>query len=94
MTKEDIVRLASEFVAVDRLEVEKLESVDFITFPVRDEASILKDILETYLSVKSRWRDYWAVRFRKIVPQGVVECSETELICIYETGEVVHKLSM
>jgi len=92
VTREDVISLASEFVSANRLEVERLESADFITFPTHDEASIPQDILETYLSVKSRWRNYWVVRFRKIIPAGVVESPETEDICVYETGEVIHWL--
>jgi hypothetical protein len=94
MTKEDVIKLASDYVASNRLEADEFVAADFVTFPTRDEASIPPEIWDTYSSVKSRWRDYWAVRFRRIVPPGVVECPETELICVYETGEVVHKLSM
>lgn len=94
MTREVAVRLACDFVGANGLEVDKLESANFITFPTRDESSIPLDIIETYLSVKSGWRDYWAVRFRKAITPGLVECPSTELICVYETGEVVHKLSM
>jgi hypothetical protein len=94
MTKEDAISLAVNYVAANRVEVERLESADFITLPARDESAVPPDILETYLSVRSRWRDHWVVRFRKTIREGTVECPETELLCVYETGEVVQKLSM
>ena len=94
MTKEDAIGLASEYVTANDIVVEKFESARFLTFPTCEESTLRPDDLETYLSVKSKWRDHWVVSFRKIIPPNCVENPATELICVYENGEVVHRHSM
>jgi hypothetical protein len=94
MTREDVERLACDFVAAHRLEVAGLVSVSYVTLPIVDEASIPPDTLGTYLSVKSRFRNHWVVRFRKIIPPGVTECPETEMLSVYEDGEITHSTSI
>jgi hypothetical protein len=94
LTREEAIRLAREFVSANRLAVDGLESADFVTLPIVDEATIPAGTLETYRSVRSKFRDHWVVRFRRFIPNGVTECPETEMICVYESGEVVHSPSI
>ena len=94
MTESDAIRMASDFVAVNKIVVDSLQGSHYVTLPIVDETSIPSDIRETYLSVKSGFRNYWAVRFRQAIPSGTVESTETETICVYENGEVIHQLSL
>ena len=88
MTENDAIRLASEYILEQQLDVIGHPSARYLTYKMVDEATIPPDILETYRSVKSNWKNRWVVSFEKRLPLGVIECPSSIMIYVSDDGEL------
>jgi hypothetical protein len=90
MTQDDATRLALAFVKQHALGVNTIVGVRYVTLPAlaQDTSVYPPDLLDTYHRVKASFRDHWVVEFRKNLPPGVTESPGTELVCIYDNGDI------
>ena len=90
MTKEEAVRKAVEYVQAAALEVGPVVEARYVDLSHLDEKAkdCPPELLETYNSVRTTFRNRWVVSFKRNEVPGQVSCPETNMVCVFETGEV------
>jgi hypothetical protein len=84
MTEKEAIDRAVEFVRAESLDVRYLSQ----NWLADRESECPEDLLETYRSVKSTFRNHWVVAFEIPCVPGEVRCPSTKEICVYDTGGV------
>ncbi len=87
MTREEALELAWAYVSKERIQVSSFCDIRYVEMPPLDPGCP-PEMLETYYSVKARFRNHWVISFRKVLLTGVTECPETEMVCVYDDGGV------
>ncbi len=90
MTREGAVRKAIEYCRSTIMEVGPIVDVSYYDLAYLDEKALNcpADMLETYHSVRSAFRNQWVVSFKRNEAPGRVTCPETSDVCVFENGEV------
>lgn len=92
MTRNEAVEKAKEYVRTNQLALREIRDVKYFAPDCLDKMvdECPPDLIETYESVRKKFRSHWVVTFEKDTVPGEVSCPESEIICVYDSGEVAH----